>query len=45
MYWYLFDSTKTQHPTTHLDIHNFSELPALKMLFLSFLARKFYYIR
>ena len=23
MYSYLFDSTKTQHPATHLDIHNF----------------------
>ena len=23
MYSYLFDSTKTQHPATHLDIHDF----------------------
>ena len=22
MYWYLLDSTKIQHPATHLKIHN-----------------------
>ena len=39
MYPYLFDSAKTQHPATHLDIHNFYELLILKM-FLLFLAPK-----
>ena len=43
MYSYLFNSTKTQHPATHLDIHNFQELPTLKMLSY-FLARKPYHI-
>ena len=36
MYSYFFDSTKTQHPTIHLDIHNFEDLPTLKMLFYYF---------
>ena len=39
MYPYLFDSAKTQHPATHLDIHSSYELLILKM-FLLFLAPK-----
>ena len=44
MYLHLFDSTKTQYSTTHLDIQKFSEIPTLKMLFLLVLARKPYHI-
>ena len=43
MYSYLFDSTKTQHPATDLDIRNFYELSTLKKLLL-FLACKSYHI-
>ena len=30
MYSYLFDSTKTQHPATHLDIHTFLRITNIK---------------
>ena len=44
MYLYLFVSAKTQHPATHLNIHNFSELRTVEIFFLLFLACKHHHI-